>query len=109
VLVGGSGGLVICAALAWLKQSSSHTIIGIIPDTGANYLEQIYSDEWLSKKGISLLTRAQLDERLNTKIILNASEICHEERCEPCLATGAAAGVEASSEELSCELESQSR
>ena len=46
--------------------------MAIIPDTGANYLDQIYDNAWLVTKGIELLTRAQLDECLTTKLILEA-------------------------------------
>ena len=73
LLVGGSGGLVICGALAWLKQSTATSAVAIVPDTGANYLEQIYNDEWLVTKGIEVLGHTELDERLKTKKILDAA------------------------------------
>jgi cysteine synthase len=72
LLIGGSGGLVICGSLAWLKQSAAKSAVAIIPDTGANYLEQIYNNEWLAEKGIEVLTRAQLDESLKNKQIFDA-------------------------------------
>jgi cysteine synthase len=76
LLIGGSSGLVICGALAWLKQSEARSAVAIIPDTGANYLDQIYDNTWLATKGIELLTRAQLDECLRTKQILEAANLC---------------------------------
>jgi cysteine synthase len=71
LMIGGSGGLVVCGALAWLKQSDAQSAVAIIADTGANYLEQIYNDEWLNRKGISLMSRAQLDACLSTKQVLD--------------------------------------
>jgi 2,3-diaminopropionate biosynthesis protein SbnA len=79
LLVGGSAGLVVCGALAWLKGSSAKSAAAIIPDTGANYLDQIYNDAWLEEKGISLLCRSELDERLKVKPILNAEALCKED------------------------------
>ena len=107
LLVGGSGGLVLCAALAWLKQSSAYTAIAIIPDTGANYLEQIYNDEWLAKKGVSLLTRAQLDECLKKKVILDTRQVFGEINITPCLAIDDGVDGE-NSAEPAYELEPQS-
>jgi N-(2-amino-2-carboxyethyl)-L-glutamate synthase len=75
VLFGGSGGLVVCGALAWLKQSAATSALAIIPDTGANYLEQIYNDEWLVQKGIEVLSRAELDESLKNKQIIDADTL----------------------------------
>jgi 2,3-diaminopropionate biosynthesis protein SbnA len=76
VLIGGSGGLVVCGALAWLKQSAAKSALAIIPDTGTNYLEQIYNDEWLVQKGIEVLSRAELDESLANKQIRDAKTLC---------------------------------
>jgi len=74
LLVGGSAGLAVFGALAWLKQSSSRSAVAIIPDTGANYLEQIYDDNWLHSKGISLLSRHELEERLTKRCIYDAQD-----------------------------------
>lgn len=92
LLLGGSGGLVICGSLAWLKQSTARSVVAIVPDTGANYLEQIYNDDWLAQKGVSLLTRSELDEHLQSKLIVDISEFYDEEIAEPnpSLATAAA-------------------
>jgi 2,3-diaminopropionate biosynthesis protein SbnA len=78
LLVGGSGGLVLCGALTWLKQSTARSAIAIIPDTGANYMEQIYNNDWLKEKGIKLLDKDQLNNRLLSKPITNA-ELFNEE------------------------------
>lgn len=78
LLFGGSSGLVVCGSIAWLKQSSARTVVAIIPDAGSNYLEQIYNEVWLNEKGISLLTRKELDEHLAAKQIFNVEEYCSE-------------------------------
>jgi cysteine synthase len=79
LLIGGSGGLVVCGSLAWLKQSSAKSALAIIPDTGANYLDHLYNDDWLAEKCISLLSRSELDERLNAKPILDTRKFCDDE------------------------------
>ena len=78
LLVGGSSGLVLCGSLAWLRQSSDESVLAIIPDSGANYLEQIYSGEWLAQKGVTLLNRNELSERLQTKPIFDIKEYCSQ-------------------------------
>ena len=92
LLVGGSGGLVICGSLAWLKQYSARSVVAIMPDTGANYLEHIYNDAWLEEKGISLLSRDELDKRLKVKRILDTANLSDEEIADTCLALAAAFG-----------------
>jgi len=79
LLLGGSSGLVLCGSLAWLKQTSSTSVVAIIPDTGANYLDQIYNEEWLTKKGVTLLNHTELDEHLKTKRIYSIEEYCGAE------------------------------
>ena len=79
LLVGGSSGLVLCGSLALLKQSSAKSVLAIIPDSGANYLEQIYNDEWLAQKGITLLDRNELNERLQSKRIFDIEDYCSEQ------------------------------
>lgn len=49
-MIGGSGGLSVVSALAWLNNSNAKAVVAIIPDTGINYLDQIYDDVWLEKK-----------------------------------------------------------
>jgi cysteine synthase len=85
LLMGGSGGLVLCGALTWLKQSAARSAIAIIPDTGANYMEQIYNNDWIKNKGIALLDKSQLNSRLLSKAVIDA-ELFNEEG----LATSAA-------------------
>lgn len=79
LLLGGSSGLVLCGSLAWLKQTSSTSAVAIIPDTGANYLDQVYNEEWLAQKAVTLLTREELDEHLKTKPVYDVEEYCGTE------------------------------
>jgi hypothetical protein len=72
-----------CGALAWLKQSSAKSAVVIIPDAGANYLDQIYNNEWLVEKGITLLSRRELDERLQAKSVFDAEGLSGEETAVP--------------------------
>ncbi|MCR8842681.1 cysteine synthase family protein [Paenibacillus sp. SC116] len=67
LMIGGSGGLAVISALSYLYHSSASTAVAIIPDTGTNYLDQLYDDEWLSSKEITLLDRAQLQKTIHTK------------------------------------------
>lgn len=76
LLFGGSAGLAVCGSLAWLKQSTVKSVLGIIPDTGANYLDQIYNDAWLSDRGIKLLSRRELEEHLETRAVIDVDEYC---------------------------------
>lgn len=82
LLFGGSAGLVVCGAVAWLKQSPARKVLAIIPDTGANYLDQIYNDSWLAEKNISVLERQQLDECLKSKPVLDIEKYCREQSSE---------------------------
>ncbi|SFX80806.1 cysteine synthase A [Thermoactinomyces sp. DSM 45891] len=67
IMVGGSGGLVVVSALSFLNHSNAKSALAIIPDTGINYLDQIYDDEWLDLKGISLLDRRELKDAIDNK------------------------------------------
>ncbi|NEW08595.1 cysteine synthase family protein [Paenibacillus sp. SYP-B3998] len=64
LMIGGSGGLAVIAALSYLNHSNASTVLAIIPDTGINYLDQIYDDEWLDTKGITLLDRTELKQTI---------------------------------------------
>ena len=79
LLVGGSSGLVLCGSIAWLRQTSAKSVVAIIPDSGVNYLDQIYNDEWLDQKGIKLLDHNELAEHLRTKRICDVREYCPEQ------------------------------
>lgn len=67
LLLGGSAGLVVFTALAWLQNRSVSSTLAIIPDTGMNYLDQFYDNDWLEAKGIALLTKLELKEAIQSK------------------------------------------
>jgi len=56
ILMGGSAGIVVCAALIYLHATNMESALALIPDTGVNYLDQIYDEDWLNSKEIELLT-----------------------------------------------------
>jgi 2,3-diaminopropionate biosynthesis protein SbnA len=60
LLVGGSGGAVFFACLALASRhlgDRPRKILGVIADTGANYLDTIYNDEWVAGHGVELITQ----------------------------------------------------
>ncbi|MGG4446916.1 pyridoxal-phosphate dependent enzyme [Brevibacillus sp. HB1.2] len=75
MMIGGSGGLSVVAALTYLKHTSANAVLAIIPDTGINYLDQIYDDEWLSTKDIRLLNKSELKNVISHKKLLSTYEI----------------------------------
>ncbi len=49
LLVGGSSGTAMAAALRYARRSKRHeSIVVLMPDTGRNYLSKMYSDEWMA-------------------------------------------------------------
>ena len=80
VLMGGSGGLVVCGALAWLKQSHARSAVAVIPDTGVNYMQQIYNHDWLAEKSIKLLNHNELDCRMSAKRIVDTQTLGKDEK-----------------------------
>ena len=65
LLLGGSGGLVVFAAMSYLVQGFSDKVLCIVADSGINYLHQIFDENWLVKHGITLLETSQFVDRLN--------------------------------------------
>jgi cysteine synthase len=70
LLIGGSGGLAILGALTYLNQHPGKSALAIIPDSGVNYLDQIYNDKWLLSHNIALLNDKQLQENISAKQLL---------------------------------------
>ncbi len=53
ILVGGSGGSAVHAALEVARDlEASTTIVVLLPDTGRNYLSKLYSDSWMLQYGL---------------------------------------------------------
>jgi cystathionine beta-synthase len=52
ILAGGSSGAAVYAALQIAKDlKKGQTVVVILPDTGRNYINKIYSDEWMREYG----------------------------------------------------------
>src|SRR5919202_6101137 len=53
ILVGGSGGSAVAAALRVARQvdDADALVVVLLPDTGRNYLSKIYNDEWMRANG----------------------------------------------------------
>ncbi|MDX1659024.1 MAG: cystathionine beta-synthase [Nitriliruptorales bacterium] len=52
ILVGGSAGTAICAAMEYAKdQPEDATIVVLIPDSGRGYLSKLYDDNWMAEHG----------------------------------------------------------
>ncbi len=52
LLVGGSGGTAVHAALEVARDlSSEHLVVVLIPDSGRGYLSKIFDDEWMTRFG----------------------------------------------------------
>jgi cystathionine beta-synthase len=52
ILVGGSGGAAVFAALKLGEDmSGEQTIVTLLPDSGRNYLSKIFSDQWMKEQG----------------------------------------------------------
>jgi len=64
ILIGGSGGLVIYAALIYLYTTKINSALALIPDTGVNYLEQIYDENWLRDNKVELLDISTLSDTI---------------------------------------------
>jgi cystathionine beta-synthase len=54
ILVGGSSGTAVVAALEVARElGSDDVVVVILPDTGRNYLSKLYSDTWLLQYGLT--------------------------------------------------------
>ncbi|MHC5831806.1 MAG: cysteine synthase A, partial [Nostoc sp.] len=55
LLMGGSTGINVAAAVALAKQlGPGHTIVTILCDSGSRYQSRIFNPEWLASKGLSI-------------------------------------------------------
>jgi cystathionine beta-synthase len=69
ILAGGSSGAAMFAALQVAeKLRENQTVVVILPDTGRNYLNKIYSDEWMTEYGFL----ESKEERISVKDILGS-------------------------------------
>ena len=52
LLAGGSSGTAVAAALKYAKRlDRSGYIVAVLPDTGRNYMDKIFSDKWMQENG----------------------------------------------------------
>ena len=52
ILVGGSGGAAVFAAVKVAEHmSEGETVVSLLPDSGRNYLTKIFSDQWMKDQG----------------------------------------------------------
>ncbi len=52
ILVGGSGGTAVHAAMKIAERLDEHNVVvTLLPDTGRNYLSKLYSDKWMREQG----------------------------------------------------------
>jgi len=52
LLIGGSGGTALAAALKYARRlDSPKYIVALLPDTGRNYINKIFSDQWMQENG----------------------------------------------------------
>lgn len=54
LLVGGSGGMAVHAALEVASEDSSKLVVVLIPDSGRGYLSKIWNDRWLADHGFEV-------------------------------------------------------
>lgn len=52
LLVGGSSGAALYAAMNYAKTSKKKNIVVVSPDSGDKYLDTFFSDEWMKEKGM---------------------------------------------------------
>ena len=71
IFAGGSAGAAVFAALQVAKEcKNNQTIVVILPDTGRNYLNKIYSDEWMIENRFL----DSKEEEITVKDILNIKQ-----------------------------------
>lgn len=61
LLVGGSGGMAVCAAIQFARElPADKLVVVLLPDTGRAYLSKIYNDEWMQAQGYLATSDMQL-------------------------------------------------
>ncbi|MBD1559758.1 pyridoxal-phosphate dependent enzyme [Vibrio sp. S9_S30] len=66
ILLGGSSGLSIMGALIGLQLDYVNSAMAICPDTGVNYLDQFYDENWLEENNVNILSSEILHDRIST-------------------------------------------
>lgn len=78
LLIGGSGGAVVFGALNHLYQSQDNSALALVPDSGINYLDQIFDEKWREKHSVQALG----DSQLMAELQLSSSTKCTLVRAE---------------------------
>ena len=52
ILVGGSGGMAVHAALEVADEDQEKLVVVLIPDSGRGYLSKIWNEDWLARNGL---------------------------------------------------------
>ena len=60
LLIGGSGGAVVFGALNHLHRSQDRSALALVPDSGINYLDQIFDERWRERNAVQALGESQL-------------------------------------------------
>jgi cystathionine beta-synthase len=73
LLVGGSSGMAVVAALqAAEKLTKDDVVVVLLPDSGRGYLGKIFNDEWLIENGYDVsITTEQADLRAQISRVLD--------------------------------------
>ncbi|MGI8588574.1 MAG: cystathionine beta-synthase [Chloroflexia bacterium] len=74
ILIGGSGGTAMWAALQAAKDlDESKTVVVLLPDTGRGYLSKVYNDDWMRENGF--LDRLATPARVRDLLALHNREL----------------------------------
>jgi cystathionine beta-synthase len=74
ILIGGSGGLAVHAALAAAREADDPEalVVVLLPDSGRGYLSKIYNDDWMRENGF--LTRFAQPARIGSVVAARTGE-----------------------------------
>ncbi len=76
LLVGGSSGLIAYGALQCLHNTNASSILAIMPDSGANYLDTIYDDNWIKAKKVNIYNIREINNCLKeSKFIFDRQKL----------------------------------
>ena len=63
LLVGGSCGMAVVAALEVARRASADAVVVVVlPDSGRGYLGKVFSDDWMSRYGFAISDELQADD-----------------------------------------------
>lgn len=74
ILLGGSGGLAICAGILALNKYDYKSALVIIPDGGNNYIESIFNNDYITEKDVRMIPRNELIKYIITNYTIGGIE-----------------------------------